>query len=163
LFLLDTSAIRRRVARLPQVAHVAVAASWPHRVVIRITERHPAAVAETPAGEVLLDGRGVAFATVATASAGLGPVPRGDGVPGPHRRPGPTVRVSLRVDITITVYLRVRVRQRIPRRRWRAPESDPVPRQSVAASLGHRPRGLPRHRFAGDARPRADRPDPPKR
>ena len=38
--------------------------NWPHGLVIRVTERTPAAVAIGPGGDVLLDDSGVAFAPV---------------------------------------------------------------------------------------------------
>jgi cell division protein FtsQ len=83
LLRVSPAAIERRVARLPAVAQVRVVREWPHRIAIRVTERRPVAVVMTPAGAVLLDRTGVAFATQPTTPAGLVPVELSQPVPGP--------------------------------------------------------------------------------
>lgn len=106
LFLLDTTAVRRRVARLPQVASVTVTPSWPHRVVIRVVERRPAAVVRTPEGAVLLDATGVAFLVLPLAPAGLVPVHLAAPVPGPGDA---QARAAMAVLATLPPALRARV------------------------------------------------------
>lgn len=107
LFLLDTTAVRRRVARLPQVAHVTVTASWPHRVVIRVEERRPVAVVNTPDGDVLVDATGVAFSVVPSAPPGLLQVHLAATVPGPGDA---DARAAMAVLATLPPQLRTRVR-----------------------------------------------------
>ncbi|MDQ1705024.1 MAG: cell division protein FtsQ [Frankiaceae bacterium] len=83
LFGLDPTAVERRVARLPAVAHVEVRRRWPHGVNIRVVER-TAVGAVASAGEfVLLDATGVAFDHAQVAPPGLVTVQLGAAVPGP--------------------------------------------------------------------------------
>lgn len=67
--------IGARVRALAPVADVRVARRWPHTLEIDVTERTPVAAVASGGGAdadvVLLDARGVAFATVPTAPAGL--------------------------------------------------------------------------------------------
>lgn len=79
---LDPAAVGRRVARLRPVAAVRVTRRWPHGLVIRVAERHPAAVVDAVDGAELLDASGVAFASVPTAPAGLVHVDVAAPVPG---------------------------------------------------------------------------------
>jgi len=62
----STVTIRRRVERLAPVATASVTRAWPHRLVIHVVERTPVAAIGTPAGVVLVDAAGVAFATAPT-------------------------------------------------------------------------------------------------
>jgi cell division protein FtsQ len=75
LLSVPVAAVRRRVLALAPVAGVRISRSWPHGLVIDVTERRPVAVVLTggrgDAGAVLLDAHGVAFATDATAPPGL--------------------------------------------------------------------------------------------
>lgn len=71
LFRLDLTAVAHRVERLPAVASAAVARRWPHRLVIRVTERTPVAVVDGTDGPVLLDRTGMAFAREPTPPPGL--------------------------------------------------------------------------------------------
>jgi cell division protein FtsQ len=70
LVTLDTSAARRRVARLPAVKSVTVTRSWPSGVTIRVVERVPVVAARRPGRFDLYDLDGVLVDTVATAPAG---------------------------------------------------------------------------------------------
>lgn len=84
LFRVDPAAVAARVRRLPAVGAVDVTREWPHRVVISVTERRPAAVVAESGGATLLDATGVPFARVDHAPPGLVPVSlgapaRGDG------------------------------------------------------------------------------------
>lgn len=58
---IDTAAVAERVAALPAVASAVVARSWPHTVIVTVTERVPVATATTPAGVQLVDGGGVVY------------------------------------------------------------------------------------------------------
>ena len=80
---LDTGAIARRVDALAPVRRALVTRNWPHGLVIRVTERTPAAVAIGPGGDVLLDDSGVAFAPVDAPPTGLLHVMVSADVPGP--------------------------------------------------------------------------------
>lgn len=65
-------AVQTRVAALPAVASVVVRRSWPHRLVVDVSERRPVAVVGTADGRAeLLDGTGTAFATVDATPGGL--------------------------------------------------------------------------------------------
>jgi cell division protein FtsQ len=67
--------VRRRIERLAPVARVRVERSWPHGLVIDVVERTPAAAVATGGGTdaavVLVDAGGTAFATAASAPAGV--------------------------------------------------------------------------------------------
>lgn len=106
LLRIDPGAIRRRVATLPQVAAVTVSRSWPHGLVIRVTERRPAAAALTGNGAVLLDATGVAFATVPSPPSGLVTVRLGAPVPGPGAA---DARAAMQVLAVLPPRLRDRV------------------------------------------------------
>lgn len=68
----DTGAVRRRLlARLPRVAAVRVRRSWPHTVVLDVTERTAAAVVKDGSRFTEVDGTGVRFATVDRMPAGV--------------------------------------------------------------------------------------------
>lgn len=82
LLRVDVDAARARVARLPQVASVAVTRGWPHTVVVTVTERVPVAVVGRPGQRTLVDAHGVLFDTV-TGAAPRGVVPLDVSSPGP--------------------------------------------------------------------------------
>ena len=82
LLRVDVDAARARVARLPQVASVAVTRGWPHTVVVTVTERVPIAVVGRPGQRTLVDAHGVLFDTV-TGAAPRGVVPLDVSSPGP--------------------------------------------------------------------------------
>jgi cell division protein FtsQ len=67
----DLSAVRARVSKLAQVDHVTVSRDWPHTVVVRVTERTPAAVVPDGKKFRLIDRAGVVFETVAARPPGL--------------------------------------------------------------------------------------------
>jgi cell division protein FtsQ len=67
----DTAAIRRHVAAIPELASVVVTTQWPHTVTITVVERQPAAVAAVPDGFRLLDPSGVDLGQVAQRPASL--------------------------------------------------------------------------------------------
>jgi cell division protein FtsQ len=75
LIRLDTSAVRRRVEALPDVASADVSVAYPSTVRIRVTERVPVGyLARTDDGAnsfVLVDGAGNQYRTVAIAPSGL--------------------------------------------------------------------------------------------
>lgn len=106
LLRISPTGIQRRVARLPMVAQVQVVRAWPHRLTIRVAERRPVAVVETPSGAVLLDRTGVAFATQPAAPPGLVPVELSEPVPGPG---APEARAAMQVLTTLPPRLRRQV------------------------------------------------------
>src|SRR5439155_21457679 len=70
MVLLNTDAIRARVAALPRVASAEVHRSWPSTVQITITERVPVAFARAADGVHLIDASAVDFAVVPTPPPG---------------------------------------------------------------------------------------------
>jgi len=82
LLRVDVDAARARVARLPQVASVAVTRGWPHTVVVTVVERVPVAVVGEPGRRSLVDAHGVLFDTV-TGAPPTGVVPLDVASPGP--------------------------------------------------------------------------------
>ncbi len=68
----DTGAVRKRLlAALPRLREVSVSRSWPHTVVVKVTERTPSAVLRTGSRYTEVDRGGVRFATVDHAPAGV--------------------------------------------------------------------------------------------
>lgn len=67
----DTAGAATRVEQLPQVASAQVSLSWPHTVVISVTERVPAALVPNGAGYDIVDVSGVVFGTATRPTAGL--------------------------------------------------------------------------------------------
>jgi len=64
LIRVDVDAAEARVARLPQVASVAVTRGWPDRVVITVRERVAVAVVERDGRRTLVDATGMLFDTI---------------------------------------------------------------------------------------------------
>lgn len=58
---IDTDAIASRVAQLPGIRAVEVGRSWPHTVVVTVTERIPIAMVGTPQGLAPVDAGGVVY------------------------------------------------------------------------------------------------------
>jgi cell division protein FtsQ len=78
----DTGAAAARVDSLVRIASTQVTLSWPHTVVVTVTERTAAALIPQAGGYQLVDGSGVIFGTVPAAVAGL-----------------PVIRVSASADV----------------------------------------------------------------
>jgi cell division protein FtsQ len=68
---LDTSAIRARVAKLPEVRTVTVRTSYPSTVLIQVTERIAVGYRATPTGAGLVDADNVQFRIQSRPPAGL--------------------------------------------------------------------------------------------
>jgi cell division protein FtsQ len=68
---LDTDEVADRVGALPSVASVQVSRSWPHTLVIEVTERTPVAVVAGPDGFTVLDASGVVFNRVTVRPEGV--------------------------------------------------------------------------------------------
>jgi cell division protein FtsQ len=83
LLRVDTGAAATRVARLPQVASVAVTRGWPDRVVITVHERVAVAVVGPQGQRSLMDRSGLLFDTI-SGSAPRGVVPVTVPSPGPR-------------------------------------------------------------------------------
>jgi cell division protein FtsQ len=71
LMRLDTGAIEKRVAAIPDVDSVSVSTSWPSTVRITIHERTPVAYMQRGEGFTLIDAGGKAYRTRATAPTTL--------------------------------------------------------------------------------------------
>ena len=82
LLRVDVDGARDRIARLPQVASVAVTRGWPHTVVVTVVERKPVAIVGPPGRRTLVDADGVLFDTVSGAPP-AGVVPLDVASPGP--------------------------------------------------------------------------------
>jgi len=64
LLLLDTGMVTRRIASLPEVAHVTVERDWPHRVVITVALRQPVVAWKAPGGLFMVDAMGVVIGQI---------------------------------------------------------------------------------------------------
>lgn len=63
----DTQEIESRLrSRLPRISGATVTRSWPHTIVLKVTERQPEAIVERDRKFVEVDAEGVLFATVTT-------------------------------------------------------------------------------------------------
>jgi cell division protein FtsQ len=71
LMRLDTGAVQRRVAAIPDVESVDVTTSWPNTVRIAVVERIPVAYLERGSGYTLIDAHGYAYRTRKTRPATL--------------------------------------------------------------------------------------------
>ncbi|MGW1894821.1 cell division protein FtsQ/DivIB [Streptomyces sp. NPDC002004] len=72
LISVDTDAIEGRLRhKLPRIASVDVARSWPHGISLKVLERKPALIVEKGGKYVEVDSSGVRFATVAHAPKGV--------------------------------------------------------------------------------------------
>ncbi len=68
----DTSAVAGRLReRLPRIASVDVTRSWPHTVVVKVTERTAKAVVKNGGKFIEVDSEGVRFATDSSAPSGV--------------------------------------------------------------------------------------------
>jgi cell division protein FtsQ len=98
----DVDQARARVSALGSVAEVQIYRVWPHTLIVRVTERRPAAVVARPRGGfVVLDGTGFPYRTVARRPGGVPQVE--------VRRPGPgdrATRSALAVAAALTPELR---------------------------------------------------------
>jgi cell division protein FtsQ len=72
LIAVDTDAIEARLLReLPRIDSVDVVRSWPHGIVLKVTERRPVLVLEKGGKFIEVDAESVRFATVDTAPKGV--------------------------------------------------------------------------------------------
>lgn len=74
LIRIDLAAVRDRVAAVGPVASASVARTWPHTLVITVTERHAVAVTQADGHWWLLDATGLPYQRVDAPPAGLMPV-----------------------------------------------------------------------------------------
>ncbi|PWW24686.1 cell division protein FtsQ [Geodermatophilus normandii] len=105
LLRVDVEAAAARVARLPQVADVAVTRGWPRSVVVTVVERRPVAVVEQAGTRSLVDASGVLFDTV-TGEAPEGVVPLDVAAPGPD---DPATRSALGALVSLPSDVRAQV------------------------------------------------------
>lgn len=107
LALIDTGAVRKRVAALASVSEVSVRRDWPGTLRIAVVERAPmAAVAVRGGGYRLLASDGTPYATVAKRPAGI--VPMTVPAPGPSRD-DPTTQAGLDVLSEVGAPVRAKI------------------------------------------------------
>lgn len=123
LFRVDLGAVAHRVERLPVVAAAAVSRRWPHRLVIRVTERTPVAVVDGTDGPVLLDRTGLAFAREPHPPAGLVHVQVDGPVSVPDPSGGGAGNAEARAAVRVLAALPPAVRHRVDAVRAPTPES----------------------------------------
>ncbi|WP_022877740.1 FtsQ-type POTRA domain-containing protein [Microbacterium sp. B19] len=70
LAMVDDSAVKAALVRFPLVESYTLEARPPHDLIVRIVERTPVGVVQTPAGFTLVDAAGVVLSTTPTAPAG---------------------------------------------------------------------------------------------
>ncbi|MXS73094.1 cell division protein [Microbacterium sp. CSI-V] len=70
LAMVDDSAVKAALVRFPLVESYTLEARPPHDLVVRIVERTPVGVVQTPAGYTLVDAAGVVLSTTPTAPDG---------------------------------------------------------------------------------------------
>lgn len=102
---LDADGIVDRLRELPAVRAVEVTRDWPSTVVIRVTERQPAAVQPRGRDWALVDRTGVVFGTVARRPRGL---PR---ISAPVTEGAPALRATLDVLDALPAPVRDQVRE----------------------------------------------------
>jgi cell division protein FtsQ len=102
---LDTDSVVDRVRELPAVRDVEVVRDWPSTVVIRVTEREPAAVQARGSDWALVDRSGVVYGTVARRPRDL---PR---VSAPVSEGAAALRATLDVLEALPVQVRDQVRE----------------------------------------------------
>lgn len=72
LISVDTDAIEERLRqKLPRIDSVDVVRSWPHGIVLKVTERTPVLIVEKGAKFIEVDAKGVRFVTVSDAPKGV--------------------------------------------------------------------------------------------
>jgi cell division protein FtsQ len=103
---LDTSAVAARVRSLPSVADAHVRRSFPHTLVITVTERTPAGVFAEPGGFGVLSADGVVFEQMPSPPPGIALIRVTS--PGPD---DPATLAALRVAAALTPRLRVLLRE----------------------------------------------------
>jgi cell division protein FtsQ len=79
LALVDDSAVKAALVRFPLVESYTLEARPPHDLVVRVVERTPVGVIETPAGFTLVDAAGVVLSTTPTAPGGQPVIEVADG------------------------------------------------------------------------------------
>ena len=101
----DTDAIARRVIASATLAQVSVSRSWPSTIVVSASPRVPVLAVKNPQGQVqVVDGDGVAYATVATAP---------QGVPEISTSITPPSRAALRAGISVLEALTPALRHQV--------------------------------------------------
>ena len=78
----DLGAIQARVEAIPAIASASVSRSWPHTIVVHVTERQPIAVVHQDGAWWVMDKDAVLFAKVATRSPDQ-PIVEINGTPAP--------------------------------------------------------------------------------
>lgn len=82
----DLAGVKQRVEAIPTVASASVTRSWPHTVVVRVTDRRPVAAVSEDGGWRLMDDTGVLYMTVPQPDPAL-PVVELEGSPRPETTP----------------------------------------------------------------------------
>jgi cell division protein FtsQ len=74
MVIVDTSALRARVAAIPSVASVTVTRAWPNTLQVTVRERTAMVATSRADGWLLIDRNGVPFTTVASLPKGVLPL-----------------------------------------------------------------------------------------
>ncbi len=92
IFLLDVAGLTQRIDALPQVVSSELSKQLPNEVSIRVVERVPALLWQTPQGTYSVDGQGVIIALVSETPKG--------GIPGEHTAATGMDSMSTVIDLT---------------------------------------------------------------
>jgi len=101
--LVDDSAVKAALVRFPLVESYTLEARPPHDLVVRIVERTPVGVLESPAGFTVVDAAGVALSTTPTAPSGQPLLSITGGLDSPAFRAAGTVMRALPEPIRLQV------------------------------------------------------------
>ncbi|KAA9157493.1 FtsQ-type POTRA domain-containing protein, partial [Microbacterium lushaniae] len=101
--LVDDSAVKAALVRFPLVESYTLEARPPHELVVRIVERTPVGVLESPAGFTVVDAAGVALSTTPTPPSGQPLLSITGGLDSPAFRAAGTVMRALPEPIRLQV------------------------------------------------------------
>jgi cell division protein FtsQ len=106
LLSVDTATVASRVERLPWVAEVRIAKSWPSTLVVTVVERTPVAQVADGSRWAVLDGTGRVLAVANARAPGLIVLTWTGAVPGPGARMAAQARAPLAVASGLTALTR---------------------------------------------------------
>ncbi len=111
----NTSALRKRVAEIPQVATVQVTRSWPNKLRVEVVERHAAFVVHRGDGWLLVDQSATPYLTVPRPPAHVLPltVPEASDASGTSAAAQSTAKAPLRAAVAVVDALPPDVRRSV--------------------------------------------------